>query len=102
MVRLARFANWDLAIRLAITLVILTGLGLFGLWRWLAVDLPIAGPLCTSEQPPRPRASTTGTGACCTKSSIPHGGAHTPIALDDSAAGLRQGHRRHRGCQFLQ
>jgi 1A family penicillin-binding protein len=70
----------DLAIRLAVTLVILTGLGVFGLVRWLVVDLPSPDRLYERTAAPSTRIYDR-NGRLLYEILDPHGGSHTPVPL---------------------
>jgi 1A family penicillin-binding protein len=70
----------DLAIRLAVTVAILTGLGVFGLVRWLVVDLPSPDRLYERTAAPSTRIYDR-NGRLLYEILDPHGGSHTPVPL---------------------
>jgi 1A family penicillin-binding protein len=80
MFRFARSGRWRRAIWLAITLVVLAGLGIAGLWWWLAVDLPSPDRLYERASVPSTRIYDR-EGRLLYEILDPHGGSHTPVAL---------------------
>lgn len=80
MSRLAQSGRWRLAAWLAIAPLVLIGLGTFGLWRWLAVDLPSPDRLYERASAPSTRIFDR-EGRLLYEILDPHGGSHTPVAL---------------------
>jgi 1A family penicillin-binding protein len=64
----------------ALALVILIGMAIFGLWRWLVVDLPTPDRLYERASVPSTRIYDR-EGRLLYEILDPHGGSHTPVAL---------------------
>jgi len=68
--------------RVALTLIILIGLGVVGLTRWLVVDLPSPDRLYERTASPSTQIYDR-NGRLLYEILDPHGGAHTPVSLAD-------------------
>ena len=77
-----RHFTWARLARILITLAILLMLALVGLLRWLVVDLPSPDRLYERSAAPSTRI-TDRHGRLLYEILDPHGGAHTPVRLDD-------------------
>jgi 1A family penicillin-binding protein len=73
---------WAWLARVGLTFVILAGLAVVGMVRWLAVDLPSPDRLYERASAPSTRIYDR-HGRLLYEILDPHGGAHTPIALAD-------------------
>jgi 1A family penicillin-binding protein len=77
-----RGASWAALVRVALTLLILMGLGSVGLARWLLVDLPSPDRLYAHASSPSTRIYDR-DGRLLYEILDPHKGAHTPISLTE-------------------
>ena len=85
MIRCGLRVNWDLVVRILATVIILAGLGVLGLVRWLVVDLPSPDRLYERTASPSTRIYDR-HGRLLYQVLDPHSGSHTPVSLEQIPA----------------